>query len=211
MQLWNVITMFLEMDDMELKCPSKMKKFLGCPSVLLSTKVMSTVAMYQIIGFTVPHCGRDAVLVHDKTDRMLVLNNHMRHFNNKISTMASWAVPPWRVCRGILHLSVGCGFATADIVPCTNFQRNYSRFPSFHKKQEINSGTCLQHGVPITLLIYQTSKKICTSLLHSWRFHKYQIHLNLPTVSDRVMSTTWLRMLPEPGQSRRLLHWKLQY
>ena len=89
MQLWNVITMFLEMDDMELKCPSKMKKFLGFPSVLLSTKVMSTVAMYQIIGFTVPHCGRDAVLVHDKTGRMFALDNHMRHFNNKISTMAS--------------------------------------------------------------------------------------------------------------------------
>ena len=52
-------------------------------------KVMSTVAMHQIIGFTVPHCGRDAVLVHDKTGRMLALDNHMRHFNNKISTMAS--------------------------------------------------------------------------------------------------------------------------
>ena len=89
MQLWNVITMFLEMDDMELKCPSKMKKFLGFTSVLLSTKVMSTVAMYQIIGFTVPHCSRDVVHVHDKTGRMLALDSHMRHFNNKISTMAS--------------------------------------------------------------------------------------------------------------------------
>ena len=135
-------------------------------------KVMSTVAMYQIIGFAVPCCGRVAVLADDKAGRMLALDNHMRHFNNKISTMASWAVPPWRVCWGILHLSVGCGFVTADIVSCTNFQLNYSWFPSFHEKQEINSGTCLQHGVPITRLIYQTWKKICMSLLHSWRYHK---------------------------------------
>ena len=97
---------------------------------------------------------RYPVLVHDTTGRMLVLDNHMRHFNNKISTMASWAVPPWCICWWIFHLSIGSGFVTADIVPCTNFQRNYSWFPSFQEKQEINSGTCLQYGIPIRRLIY---------------------------------------------------------
>ena len=207
MQLWNVITMFLKVDDMELKCSFKMKKFLVFPLVLQFGKVMSTVALYQLIGFAVSQSGHDSVLVHDTTGRMLVLDNQMRHFNNKISTMASWAVPPWCICWWILHLSVGCGFVTTDIVPCTNFQRNYSWFPSFHKKQEINSGTCLQYGIPIRRLIYQTSKKICTSLLHSWihglyEIPKYQIHFHLPTVSNGVMSTSLFGMPPESGQRK---------